>query len=84
MPSIVPDADDDGVLQAGGSRSPALRRALYGLVSVNVSGSVETQVRVVLDPGSSSNSIRSRSVALSRKWCAHFGQTFRFVARSLL
>ena len=45
----------------------AFSRALYGLVSVNFSGSVETQIRVVLDPLASSNSMRSRSAALMRK-----------------
>ena len=53
---------------------PAARRALYGLVSVKPSGSVETS-RSSMTSNGPSNSVRSRSVAVSRKWCAHFGQT---------
>ena len=54
--------DDDRIFQPGGSM-PAFSRALYGFVSVNASGSVETR------PGSysvhsSSNSMRSRSVGV--------------------
>ena len=50
MPSIAPDADDDGVLQAGRSRCSALRRALYGLVSVNDERIGRDQILVVLGP----------------------------------
>ena len=31
-----------------------------------------------------SNRARRRSEALMRKWCAHFGQTWRLLSRSLL
>jgi hypothetical protein len=62
---------------------PAFSRALYGLVSVKASGSVETR-SLSYSVHSPSNSIRRRSAAPTRKWCAHFGQTLRLVARSLL
>ena len=61
----------------------AFRRALYGLVSVKTSGSVDVK-SLSYSVHSPSNSVRSRSAAPIRKWCPHFGQTFRFVARSLL
>src|SRR5687767_14659693 len=58
-------------------------RVLYGLVSVNASGSVDIRL-TSCSIHSSSSSMRSRSAAVTRKWWAHFGQTLRLVARSLL
>ena len=54
----------------------ASRRLRYGLVSVNFSGSVDVSP-ASCSSQSPSNSVRSRSAALSRKWCAHFGQTLQ-------
>ena len=62
---------------------PAFSRALYGLVSVNSAGRSRPGPRSC-SVQSPSNSIRSRSAALMRKWCAHFGQTFRLVGEILV
>ena len=45
----------------------AARRDLYGLVSVNFSGSFDARPGAISSHRSSSNSVFSRSVALSRK-----------------
>ena len=82
MPSMAPDATMTASFMPVLSM-PALSRDLYGLVSVNTSGSVET-MSLSNSVHSPSNSIRSRSEAFSRKWWPHFGQTLKLVARSLL
>ena len=58
------------------------RRSRYGFVSWKCSGSVDVSP-ASCSCHSPSKSIRSRSVALIRKWCAHFGHTFRLAVRSL-
>ena len=62
----------------------AASRDLYGLVSVNFSGSFDVRFGAISSHRSSSNSVFSRSVALRRKWCAHLPQTCRFLMRSLV
>ncbi len=81
-PSIVPVAVMIASLSPVDS-TPAFSRALYGLVSVKRSGSVETR-SLSCSTQSPSKSMRSRSAAPIRKWWLHFGQTLRFAARSLL
>ena len=80
----VPDADDHRVLHAGRSRSlafePRLVRLGVGERRADRSRRGPRRAR----SSSPSNSIRSRSVALRRKWCAHFGQTFRLVGEILV
>ncbi len=66
MPSMVPDADTIASFSPVVSML-ALRRALYGLVSVKPSGSVEVSP-LSYSVHSPSKSMRSRSVALMRKW----------------
>ena len=61
----------------------ARRRSRYGLVSVKPSGSLEESPASCSSHGPS-RSDRSRSAAVMRKWCAHFGHTWRLVSRSLL
>ena len=61
----------------------AFSRARYGFVSVKWSGSVDMSP-LSYSIQSPSKIIRSRSAAVMRKWCAHFGHTFRFAVASLL
>ena len=65
MPSIVPDATMTASLRPVASVL-ALRRCLYGFVSVKASGSVETSP-LSYSAHSPSNSIRKRSTAPTRK-----------------
>ena len=62
----------------------AASRALYGLVSVKVSGSFDVRLGAISSHRSSSNRILRRSVLFSRKWCAHLPHTCRFLMRSLV
>ena len=61
------DADDDGVRTGRWRRCVFARRALYGLVSVNLSGSFERRFGASSSQRSSSNSVFRRSVAVIRK-----------------
>ena len=82
MPSMRAGGDDDGVLQPGGLDAGLQAR----FVRLGVGEGERIGGRQVLSYSvqSPSNSVRSRSAAPMRKWCPHFGQTLRFVARSLL
>ena len=65
-PSIVPAPTMSASLSPVALRLEA-RRAAYGLVSVKVSGSLEARAASCSTHCSSSNSVRSRSAAVSRK-----------------
>ena len=76
--------DDDRVLQAGGFDARPSAAALCGLVSVKSQRIGRDEVLVVFDPRRRRTACAAVRLALMRKWCAHFGQTLRLVARSLL
>jgi len=65
------------------SRRAFSSRSRYGLMSTNSSGSVDTSSRSTSSyPGSSRLAMRLR--ASRRRWCPHFGQTWRLASRSAL
>ncbi len=83
MPSSVPEPTtiaSDGPTFSSASRS----RSRYFLLSRNFRGSEERRFASSSTYSSSSNSMRKRSGAESRKWKPHFGQILKFRASSLL
>ena len=80
IPSIRPTAESAASRRPVAAR-PASSRCLYGLLSRNSSGSVDSRPRSNSDhPSSSSEASRCRAVI--RKWWEHFPHTRRLLARS--
>ena len=81
IPSMRPVADDHGVFQPWPRCSP--RAAPYGLVSVEPADRSTADRRSCSTPVAVEQHLQPLGGPI-RKWLAHFGQTLRFVTRSLL